>query len=193
MNLRKMNFLKKFMNFIVMGLGFVVNFSLGLGREIRGFGGFWLWGWAFPFGVFQELWRDAASGCELGPEVSQGADLSFLPLGDREGRPRGAAGGCVLGPGLRYAATQHYDRTCLPSPLLPAAARQCRDRLLPLSLQKERFPSFPAGAGWEGITALPEPTAPPASDHNHTQREKQHSAGWKLLLLSCCLCCPDIV
>lgn len=74
-----MNFLKKFMNFIVMGLGFVVNFSLGLGREIRGFGGFWLWGWAFPFGVFQELWRDAASGCELGPEVSQGADLSFLP------------------------------------------------------------------------------------------------------------------
>lgn len=33
MNLRKMNFLKKFMNFIVMGLGFVVNFSLGLGRE----------------------------------------------------------------------------------------------------------------------------------------------------------------
>lgn len=194
MNLRKMNFLKKFMNFIVMGLGFVVNFSLGLGREIEVLGGFGCGDGLFLSGFFRS--------CGVMPRAVVNSDLkfrrertfpSFLPLGDREGRPRGAAGGCVLGPGLRYAATQHYDRTCLPSPLLPAAARQCRDRLLPLSLQKERFPSFPAGAGWEGITALPEPTAPPAFDHNHTQREKQHSAGWKLLLLSCCLCCPDIV
>lgn len=80
--------------------------------------GFWLWGWAFAFGVFQELWCDAASGCELGPEISQGADLSFLPLRDREGRPRGAAGACVLCPGtpLRCSSALQSNLPAFPPP-----------------------------------------------------------------------------
>lgn len=121
------------MNFIVMGLGFVVNFSLGLGREIRGFGGFWLWGWAFPFGVFQELWRDAASGCELGPEVSQGADLSFLPSSRGSGR----------------SATWCCGRLCAR----PRTPLRCNSAL------RSNLPAFPASA--RCCSAVPRSPAAP--------------------------------
>lgn len=69
MNLRKMNFLKKFMNFIVMGLGFVVNFSLGLGREIEVSGGFGCGGGLFRSGFFRS--------CGVMPRAVVNSDLKF--------------------------------------------------------------------------------------------------------------------
>lgn len=183
---RQSIFFKKFVNFIVMGSGFVANFSLGLGRGREVLGGFGCGGGLLPSGFFRN--------CGVMPRAVVNSELRFR----RERTfPSFLSGIGKLrelvcsAPGLRYAATRHYDRTCLPSPLLPAAVRQCRHRLLPLSLQKERFPAFlpvPPGASWEGSAALPEPTAPPAWEHNHTQRETVLG----VLLLWCCLCCPDL-
>lgn len=122
------------MNFIVMGLGFVVNFSLGLGREIEVLGGFGCGDGLFLSGFFRS--------CGVMPRAVVNSDLkfrrertfpSFLPSSRGSGR----------------SATWCCGRLCAR----PRTPLRCNSAL------RSNLPAFPASA--RCCSAVPRSPAAP--------------------------------